>query len=407
MLRVSVSSPFVPAFGAVLLLIVLAEAMGAAGWVAAPHRFLHLDPSYFSPFFTFAVGAVFLCHCRLQGCSGPVFAAVMTGMILFAFHVALGVPGSHTFLRGGGLAVYCLGLGSTLILGWQSLRGRSDAWAALQTGWLPGLFVILSCTGLDASVRYNPETFDGALLHFDASLGVQPSIVMARMLAVLPGALQVSSLAYAVLPLLVAILHVRQASDLRHAGEALHAFLLAAVLGFALYFVYPAAGPRYLLGEAFPWGHPDISMVALAPAPLGTGFRNAVPSLHMTWALLLWLGARQLGRAWAVVMAVFAGLTVVATLGLGEHYLVDLVVACPLVVLVHVGVTCRTERLRRMIPAFLLLGCWLVYLALGSAWFASVGRWHWLAIFLTLGLCWRWVRPRAAQPHSQASPALR
>jgi hypothetical protein len=73
---------------------------------------------------------------------------------------------------------------------------------------------------------------------------------------------------------------------------------------------------------AFPGTQP--AMVAVTPKYP----RNAMPSLHMTWALLvLWI-SRDLGRGhW--LAAIFAFFTAVATLSIGEHYLVDLVVAFP------------------------------------------------------------------------------
>jgi hypothetical protein len=63
---------------------------------------------------------------------------------------------------------------------------------------------------------------------------------------------------------------------------------------------------------------------------------NAMPSFHMAWALLIfWYGLKC---AWPVRIGgtVFAAFTVLATLGLGEHYLIDLVVAAPLTAAIDV-----------------------------------------------------------------------
>ena len=54
-----------------------------------------------------------------------------------------------------------------------------------------------------------------------------------------------------------------------------------------------------------------------------------MPSLHTAWVLMLsWWTYRQ--RRWVRVAAgLFLFLTLLATLGLGEHYLIDLIVAVP------------------------------------------------------------------------------
>src|SRR5207237_6690467 len=52
-----------------------------------------------------------------------------------------------------------------------------------------------------------------------------------------------------------------------------------------------------------------------------------VPSMHVTWALLMWWNSHRLWtRIWSGAFLVF---TILATLGLGQHYGVDLVVAVP------------------------------------------------------------------------------
>lgn len=86
--------------------------------------------------------------------------------------------------------------------------------------------------------------------------------------------------------------------------------LLSMSLGFVLivpcYLLFPAVGPVHV-------GDPAAA-------------RDCMPSMHLTWALLLWMNSRGRIRP---VFAVFAGLTAVATLATGEHYLPDLVVAVP------------------------------------------------------------------------------
>ena len=74
-----------------------------------------------------------------------------------------------------------------------------------------------------------------------------------------------------------------------------------------------------------------IESLITIPAP---GLRNAIPSLHATWIFLVFWYARSLSLVEKGIAAVLVVLTLFATLGLGEHYFVDLVVALPFTVLI-------------------------------------------------------------------------
>jgi hypothetical protein len=84
--------------------------------------------------------------------------------------------------------------------------------------------------------------------------------------------------------------------------------------------------------------------------------------MHFGWALLVFWNLR--GRVLKICAYIFAGLTALATVGLGEHYCVDLLVAIPFCFIVqalairekgkrtidignvHVRVMCRLKRHR-------------------------------------------------------------
>jgi hypothetical protein len=55
--------------------------------------------------------------------------------------------------------------------------------------------------------------------------------------------------------------------------------------------------------------------------------RNCLPSLHFGWALLLLWNCR--GRAMETFGSIYLFLTALATVGLGEHYFVDLIASVP------------------------------------------------------------------------------
>jgi hypothetical protein len=109
--------------------------------------------------------------------------------------------------------------------------------------------------------------------------------------------------------------------------------LLAGIIGIQAYRLLPACGPVYLLGsECFtgevPASCAAVSAADLRPIGLNPSFpRNAMPSLHVGWALLVYCVWRA--SRWHWVALAYLILTALATLAGGEHYLVDLVAACP------------------------------------------------------------------------------
>ena len=86
-----------------------------------------------------------------------------------------------------------------------------------------------------------------------------------------------------------------------------------------------------------------------------------MPSLHTAYALMVFLSTRGSCVLFRIVVGVMASLVAIATLGLGEHYLIDLVLAFPLVTLFRAVSTTKTpfrsvERiLAFIVPGFLLL----------------------------------------------------
>jgi hypothetical protein len=108
------------------------------------------------------------------------------------------------------------------------------------------------------------------------------------------------------------------------AVRTVRTILFSCLLAYPLYAAFPVAGPRYAF-PSFPVdppgrGAPHIIHLQALP--------NGVPSVHMTLAILVlrfaspWMWGRVLGT-------IFVLLTIAATLGSGEHYLFDLLVAVP------------------------------------------------------------------------------
>jgi hypothetical protein len=158
-----------------------------------------------------------------------------------------------------------------------------------------------------------------------------------RWFAASPVLYRFEALIYYSLPLAMAALYAAHLKWRPKAGpvDILRLLYVNAVVGFSLYFLYPASGPVYAFGHAFPWQPP----AALALTPVAIGHPpNCVPSLHLADVLFLWWNLRGWRRARPVALA-YLLLTALATLGSGEHYLTDLFMAFPYALLMQAVAT--------------------------------------------------------------------
>jgi len=196
------------------------------------------------------------------------------------------------------------------------------------------LFLILAGFSLAVTSISYPKTYDLYLYAFDEQLGVQPSFLAGQLLARHGAVRQICYLGYEGLPLAMAIAFAMQRGQPnRQISTIMPAFAIAAAGGFLLYNFYPAVGPVHVFGSQFPYspsppGLPPFHMAAVGDAP-----RNAMPSVHITMALLILWNSRGGPRLWRILAGALVGITVLATLGFGEHYLVDLFVAVPFALL--------------------------------------------------------------------------
>jgi hypothetical protein len=196
----------------------------------------------------------------------------------------------------------------------------------------------MASTLLDFTEALHPKTFDLYLYSFDCSLRVQLSFVLGQMFARYEWLRIAGLLFYIALPLPLALVYAaRLRLEIEKAFPVMLAFLVTGPLGVLFYNLVPAAGPVHVFGQSFPW-HPLLTSQAmhlvLETIPL-KGARNAIPSLHMAWVLLVWWNSKGLARWIRVVALAFVWFTVMATLGTGEHYFVDLVVAFPFALMVQ------------------------------------------------------------------------
>ena len=95
--------------------------------------------------------------------------------------------------------------------------------------------------------------------------------------------------------------------------------LIGGLLCFIFYYAFPAVGPAW-----FDWS---------AASSIPSSPHNCVPSMHLALAMMI---AWNVRKGWLRLgLWVYAGLIAVATLALGEHYLIDLIAAVPYTVAVQ------------------------------------------------------------------------
>lgn len=234
------------------------------------------------------------------------------------------------------------GMSALVVLGVHTIWAKREDRRLLLYGFIPAVLFVASeymaSTLLDITEALHPKTFDLFLNSFDSSMRVQISFLVGQLLLKNP-LLRTASLAiYISLPLPLALVYASQLRRVKErALEVMLAFLVTGPIGVLCYNMLPACGPVHLWGAAFPW-HPlsTAEAMTLNVVPvLMKGARNAIPSLHMTWVLLVWWNSRGLVRWVRTIALTYVVLTVLATLGTGEHYFVDLVVALPFSLMVR------------------------------------------------------------------------
>jgi hypothetical protein len=309
-----------------------------------------------------------------------------------------------------------LGVASLLVLLVQSARSRGavrkDRLRTLATaGALPYTWIIVAFSL--GAITYTSRTLDANLLAFDTSLGMPFSFVLGRVLAVNPLLANLTVLVYHALPLGGASMLAWYNRAQHRPVKIIHLYLSIMVVGFIAYGLFPAAGPLYAYAARFPWDAPEKwSILAHVPAPFDAP-RNAMPSLHFGAMLLLVWNSRP-WPWWGRIAALAFTLGIAfSTVALGEHYLIDLVVAFPFLLGMQAawstGVPWRAAcRLQAIIAGFAATAVWFVALRWAIPAFLSSSALGWMAIAITVGgAVWLeqrladalWQRQTSSAPH--------
>ena len=265
---------------------------------------------------------------------------------------------------------------------WSSGDARRTAWALLAPAVSIVFFVFSAQHALSLANLLHPRTFDLYLYAFDGSFGFQPSFFFGRVMAHSFLLRNAAVLTYVSLPFVMAVVYaLRQSPDAKQpAWDVMTMLMLAGMGGWVLYNVVPATGPAFAFARDFPWRslpYSSLHKLFLEQIPVAGDFpRNAIPSLHMAWVLLIYWSAKGLSRWSRFFLIGYAVLTVVATLGTGEHYFVDLVASLPFALAIYAMVCpdhkpALTSRLSVVASGLGLTLAWLLLVRFDTKWMLS------------------------------------
>lgn len=344
-------------------------------------------------FFGLALASVVILHQRirpsLMDAAWIALGTIVLGIIDFHFlHYPQKVMAWFSFL----------GLTSFAIMAGRTIWGRERR--KLIYAWVPAALFLMSdyfaSDMLEWTAKAHPKTLDLYLLSFDGSLRTHLAFVAGQLYARIPTLHVIALIAYVGLAIPITTIYAGRLVRFKEgAFPAMLALLITGPLGVLFYNLFPACGPRSLFGAGFPF-HPfpisDLPRLVLEPVAI-QGARNAIPSLHLAWTLLAWWYSRGLGRIERLTAFAFLALTAFATLGTGEHWFVDLVVAFPFALLIYALCSYQVSWKDSRRFAGILLGlsvtlAWLAALRYGTKIFWTSPIVPWSLSAATIAFAW-------------------
>lgn len=365
-------------------------------WVALP---------FDVPYVGYGLASAFLFQVALRPrrweILGEIFAAAVLVLLdRFVIHSASATT-AHAIASNASaiwMSMSCgfLGLTSFAVVGFRAIWADPGELPEFKSILLPSagftVFIMGSQQMLNLAGLLFPKTADLYAYAFDGSLGFQPSFVIGRLFQSHPSIDIAGHFTYLLLPVPMAAVC---AAHLRKKISAplfmVEVFLCAGLLGYLLYLTFPAAGPRYVAGPEYPGSPLPLAVLRnwpLQAVPLSwTMARNCMPSLHVAWALLIWFNCKPFSRVIRRIAFAFVLITLFDTLGTGEHYLIDLIVAFPFAVGIQALCARNLSWRSKIAPiagGFGFCFLWPVALRYGAHIFLLTPLLPWGAILLTI-----------------------
>jgi predicted membrane-bound spermidine synthase len=246
--------------------------------------------------------------------------------------------------------------------------------------------VLLSSFFLHFTLVLHPGVLDPLVFAAELGLGADTGFNFARAVASNIPLTWLLIIIYVELPLAIAFVYAAEkarkirlrstdSTDPDQGDDVLTSFVAVGFFGFLCYHLCPVIGPRFFFDT---WPKPvDVAHITFAESfGAANELRNCIPSLHTSWALMLFWHARPQNVIVRTFGAVFLVLTLMATVGLGWHYLIDLVVAFPFSLMIRSAFRTKVAWSHPFKnQAFLFgAGCtllWLVLIRIGAPMFRS------------------------------------
>lgn len=223
-----------------------------------------------------------------------------------------------------------LGVGSILTLLSEIIyQDRDDLCLIVRDTILMPLFTLGAGIILGVLMVGNTTHYDNWLYAFDSRIGVTPSRDIAGLFGRFPMVKRFAELIYKGVLLFPPLFHAWAIFRKRKVSfNPIVVFVIASAVGAGMFQICPAMGPIYAYTDLWPNQLPAYVPLEVITTP---GLDNAIPSLHMTWALLVLLFSCEIGPAAVGAAAIIVLFTGLATVGFGEHYLIDLFMSVPTV----------------------------------------------------------------------------
>jgi PAP2 superfamily len=363
---------------------------GLAFWLSPHFRLAQ-------PFVGYAVGSAFLLFLAGKPEKIELGTTCLLGLIMAAAITQPGrLPSMMVSLAAGfGLAGMANMISSAI---WQFPRPRTETMRALGPACALIFFVGSAVNTLMAGF-FRQRTYDLYVYALDGSFGTQisflaGSLIRGKVLPTYAVIVTYEFIVVAIAAFYAAFMHRRS----RPVWELMELFFGASLLGYFFYTIFPATGPGYVFG-GFPMAFMSMDQLRhFTPEsiPIAMLFpRNAVPSLHFSWALMIWWNSKSLPKWAQLIAGLFVLGTAFSAMAIGEHYLFDLIVALPFSLMVQ-ALMIRTVKLSdpaRWVPAaagLVMFALWMVICRFATQFMLTSAVLPWSLAVLTSTVCLIW-----------------
>ena len=385
--------------GCLLVIIgitLVSELLGLTGLTTSPHRELHRI--LFSDTSIFLVGGITV-HSFLMKVFSPagrneliliLLACIFFSFFYFVFNDVSRLP--YWYLSGVPQAG--LGVASFCIIFYKAIFAAGDDRNINRALLIGSACIFLVALNIECYLQLtsaiHPLVYDPSAYKFDLSLGANFSSYIAVLLNTHPLLRSVTVLAYFLVPYGFSVLFgLYVSSPDKVPVNILFVIFTSMFCAYLFYHITPAAGPQYAFGKLFPLAMPSAAEINSAYSVIAPAPRNAIPSMHFGWTFIMWVISLRYNFVVRTAFGLLMIFNIFATLGLGEHYLIDLIIAIPFMLFVFAF--CRKSlkeqdalRNQAFLAGIIITVLWCVYIRAGNEYFNIIPGLSWLLVLATM-----------------------